>query len=97
MVIDHNMAFDGDFKVKEFLAHHVFAAQWAAICADLMVQAEYAQRLSGALDALPLACHNVPSEWHWANAEMDVPANFDLEDIQNTLNRCATPELWRTV
>lgn len=97
VVIDHNMAFDGDFKVEEFLAHHVFAAQWAAICADLVVQAEYAQRLSGALDALPLACHNVPSEWHWANAEMDVPANFDLEDIQNTLNRCATPELWRTV
>jgi len=60
-------------------------------------QVDYAQRLSGALEALPLACHNVPQEWHWANAEMDVPAKFDLEDIKNTLNRCATPELWRTV
>lgn len=97
VVIDHNLAFDRDFKAAEFLSHHVFAAQWAVICSDLVVQADYAQRLSEALEALPLACHNVPSEWHWANAERDVPANFDLKDIQNTLNRCATPELWRTV
>ncbi len=61
------------------------------------VQVDYAQRLSGALEALPLACHNVPPEWHWANAEMDVLANVDLEDIKSTLSRCATPELWRTV
>jgi hypothetical protein len=97
VVIDHNLAFDRDFSAADFLAHHVFAAQWSAICSDLMVQADYAQRLSGALEALPLACHNVPEEWHWANAEMDVPAKFDLEDIKNTLSRCATPELWRTV
>ena len=97
VVIDHNLAFDRDFKVADFLSHHVFAAQWAAIFSDLVVQVEYAQRLTEALDELPHACHNVPSEWHWANAEMDVPANFDLEVVQKTLNCCATPELWRTV
>lgn len=73
------------------------AAQWAAIGSDLVVQAEYAKRLLAALKAMPLVCHNVPSEWHWANVEMDVPANFDLQDIQKTLNRCTTAELWRTV
>lgn len=97
VVIDHNLAFDRDFKPADFLSQHVFAAQWSAICSDLVVQVDYAQRLSRALEALPLACHNVPSEWHWANPEMDVPANIGLEDIKNTLIRCATPELWRTV
>lgn len=96
VVIDHNLAFDSEFRVAEFLTHHVFAAQWTGICSDLVVQADYAQRLSVALEALPLACHNVPQAWHWANAEMDVPANVDLADIQKTLNRCTNPELWRT-
>jgi len=97
VVIDHNLAFDHNFKAGEFLMHHVFAAQWAAISADLATQDQYALRLRTALDALPLACHNVPSEWHWANNEMDVPANFAVEDIQKILNRCTTADLWRTV
>lgn len=36
-------------------------------------------------------------EWYWVNAEMDVPAIFDLDRLKNILVRCATPELWRTV
>lgn len=97
VVIDHNLAFDRQFSAEEFLAHHVFAANWPAICSDLVVQAEYSQRLSTALEGLSMACHNVPEEWHWANAEMDVPANFDLQYVQQTLNRCTTPELWSPV
>ena len=62
-----------------------------------MLQAEYSERLSDALLALPTGCDNVPPEWYWANAEMDVPATFDLDRVKNTLSRCATPELWRTV
>jgi hypothetical protein len=97
VVIDHNLAFDRQFSAEEFLAHHVFAANWPAICSDLVVQAEYSQRLSTALEGLSMDCHNVPAEWHWANAEMDVPANFDIQYVQQTLNRCTTPELWRPV
>ena len=97
VVIDHNLAFDRQFSAEEFLAHHVFAANWPAICSDLVVQAEYSQRLSTALEGLSMDCHNVPDEWHWANAEMDVPANFDIQYVQQTLNRCTTPELWSPV
>lgn len=97
VVIDHNLAFDRQFSAEEFLAHHVFAANWPAICSDLVVQVEYSQRLSTALEGLSMACHNVPEEWRWANAEMDVPANFDLQYVQQTLNRCTTPELWSPV
>jgi hypothetical protein len=97
VVIDHNLAFDINFSHDEFLAHHVFASHWAAICSDLMVQAEYSQRLSVALEGLTVDCHNVPKEWHWANTEMDVPADFDLAHVQKILNRCTTTELWRPV
>ena len=97
VVIDHNLAFDRQFSAEEFLAHHVFAANWPAICSDLVVQEEYSRRLSAALEGLSMACHNVREEWRWANAEMDVPANFDLQYVQQTLSRCTTPELWSPV
>ena len=97
VVIDHNLAFDMTFSYDEFLSHHVFASNWSSICSDLIVQADYSQRMSVALEGLTVACHNVPEEWHWVNAEMDVPANFDLAHVQQTLNRCTTPELWSPV
>jgi hypothetical protein len=97
VVIDHNLAFDMNFSYDEFVAHHVFASNWAGICSDLVVQAEYSQRMSMALEGLAEACHNVPEEWHWANAEMDVPANFELAHVQQVLNRCTTTELWSPV
>lgn len=97
VVIDHNLAFDKAFSTSDFLEQHVFAAQWSAICSDWVVQAEYAKRLSDSMQDLVLVCNNAPSEWHWANPEMDVPASLNLAFIRQTLNRCSTPELWRTV
>jgi hypothetical protein len=97
VVIDHNLAFDHDFSTTEFLENHVFSAQWPFVCSDMMVQAEYLQRLCNALEALTIACHNAPPEWHWANIENDVPSNFDLDYVHKTLSRCKTHELWRSV
>lgn len=97
VVIDHNLAFDPSFVNAEFLDQHIFGAQWDAINSDLMLQAEYATRLNEALATVRMACDNVPPEWAWANAEMDVPARFDLDIVLATLARCATPELWRSV
>jgi hypothetical protein len=97
VVIDHNQAFDRHFSMANFITDHVFAAHWQAVSTDLVLQAEYAQRLSDALQGLEVDCDNVPADWHWANIEMDVPANFDLNRIKATLARCTTPELWRTV
>lgn len=97
VVIDHNQAFDRHFSVANFITDHVFAAHWQAVSTDLVLQAEYAQRLSDALQGLEVDCDNVPADWHWANVEMDVPANFDLNHIKATLARCTTPDLWRTV
>lgn len=97
VVIDHNQAFDPDFDAQEFCQDHVFAAQWAAIHADLFLQADWSRRLSEALPLAQWACDNAPQEWHWANAEMDVPADFAPGEALALLARCTTPDLWRTV
>lgn len=97
VVIDHNQAFDRDFSVPDFLAYHVFANHWHHVSTDIVAQAEYAERMTAALDGVAADCHNAPLEWHWVNVEMDVAATYDLNRIKETLARCATPELWRTV
>lgn len=98
VVIDHNMAFDENFNVASFFDHHIFSDQWSAIASDLMMQAEFSQRLSGAFSAsFALACDNAPNEWNWENTELDIPARVDINAIRDFLLRCETPELWRTV
>lgn len=97
VVIDHNLAFDANFSVPDFIEHHIFAARWPEISTDLVLQADFSSRLSAALAEATPACENAPPEWAWMNAEMDLRANFDMEAVLATLARCATPELWRTV
>ncbi|MCW7540557.1 hypothetical protein OOT46_22285 [Aquabacterium sp. A7-Y] len=97
VMIDHNLAFDPYFDVAMFREHHVFAAQWPVLCGDLVLQDELLRRMSDALPRARWACDNAPAEWQWANAEMDVPADFDLDKVLALLARGATPELWRTV
>lgn len=97
VVIDHNMAFDPDFSASDFCQDHIFSAQWPVLCSDLVTQDEHVRRFMAALPQAQLACDNAPPEWHWANPEMDIPANFSVEEALATLSRCATPELWRTV
>lgn len=97
VVIDHNLAFDKHFSTSDFLQHHVFAEQWSAIFSDWVLRDEYAKRLSDSMQDFEIVCNNAPTEWYWANPEMDVLANFDRNFVYQTLNRCSTPELWRTV
>ena len=97
VVIDHNSAFDPDFSVDTFMKSHIFAKQWPVVCNDLVAQAQYSERLEAALQVLPAVRASAPPEWHWGNPEMDVPANFDWEAVQQTLARCTCSNFWRTV
>lgn len=90
VVIDHNQAPDPGFDAQEFCRDHVFSAQWAAIHADLLLQADWARPGQW-------ACDNAPWEWRWANAEMEVPADFAPDAALALLARRTTPDLWRTV
>nr|WP_235002286.1 HipA family kinase [Rhizobacter sp. OV335] len=96
VMIDHNLAFDRDFDAAKFLDLHIFASQWPVIANDLFLRDALRQQMNEVMPVARWACNNAPPEWSWANAEMDVPSNFDPEDALATLARCATPELWRT-
>lgn len=94
IVIDFNNAFDPHFDAKKFMECHVFASQLQSCFANLVIQAQYATRLATALQGWPIACDNLPVEWHWANPEMDVPANFDLAAATHLLERCLNETPW---
>jgi len=61
-----------------------------------MLQAEYARASGDALPALPAGCDNVPTEWYWVKAEMDVHATIDLDRMKTFLAHWASSEPWRT-
>jgi len=42
-------------------------------------------------------CEGTPEEWLWENSEFDIPARFDRAAALQVLERCATPDFWRTV
>lgn len=94
VVIDFNNAFDQAFDEREFLGTHVFADRLPGCFADLVVQAHYATRCSEALRLLDDACDNLPLEWQWANAEMDIPATLTLEAAGTLLSRCLNGNSW---
>lgn len=94
VVIDHNIALPVEFSQQEFLAEHIFRAQWPSL--DLMSLAEIQQRFCEAADAvLDEACDNVPLEWTWANPECDLPSNMDLAHVRETILRCKSDDFWR--
>ena len=97
VVIDHNQAFDPDFSAQNFADLHVFSEVFPQVYDDLVIRDAYAARLSQALDVWQEACDNAPPEWHWANPERDVPANFKLDVAKAHLDRCMTSDLWRMV
>lgn len=97
VVIDHNLALDMDFKAAEFQTQHVFADQWPALTQDLVLQAQYLQRLSEVFPMVHKALASAPEEWLWENSEFDIPARFDRAAALQVLERCATPDFWRTV
>jgi len=97
VVIDHNLAFDREFEEQGFLQVHVFGSQWHVVSGDLVARAEYQRRMTEAVSAAIKAHDTAPECWLWENSEFDVPARFDWPATLALLERCATPELWRTV
>jgi hypothetical protein len=94
VVIDHNSAFDMEFDPTEFSKHHVFSSDISATFQDLVEPDRYTKRFRKALAIWPEACQNIPEEWWFADEELTVPANFDLETTLATLNRYTDDTFW---
>jgi hypothetical protein len=97
IIIDHNQALDQNLNSADFHNLHIFREQLPSVFEDLAMRAKYAEKMSDALNVWVQACDNAPSEWHYANPEMDVPANIDLAACKALLTRCMTTDFWRMV
>lgn len=91
-VIDHNLAFDRDFKPDEFLAGHVFREHWNRVFGDLVLRQHYLSRIEGCLQNLAGLRDSIPDSWWWLD-EGD-PADVTWDEIEVVLLRARQPQFW---
>lgn len=94
VVIDHNQAFDPAFDREHFLDFHVFSQQVPSVFGDMVRRREYNHRFSVALEAWDEIRHSLPAEWFFADPEMTVPVDFDLDAAYGLLSRHEAPDFW---
>ncbi|EIJ41235.1 hypothetical protein BegalDRAFT_0315 [Beggiatoa alba B18LD] len=76
-IIDHNLAFDSDFCVHDFMATHIFREQGRHIFADKQKQIIYKQRFNDALQDWENICSMIPHEWWFIDEEQTLNVDFD--------------------
>lgn len=94
VVIDHNQAFDPDFNNDDFLEFHVFSLMRLDLFDDWERQRRYTTRFANALENWQTICDSIPREWYYADKEMTVPADINLEEILAMLELCQSDEFW---
>ncbi|MFB1490156.1 MULTISPECIES: HipA family kinase [unclassified Thiocapsa] len=96
VVIDHNQAFDLDFDPNNFFDFHVFAHQRHDISGDMLKRHDYNRRFASALGAWPVIRAGIPDAWLFADPEMTVPVDFDLDMAYQLLKRHERNDFWKT-
>jgi hypothetical protein len=94
LVLDHNQAFDPDFDPADFRDFHAFAARIPELFDNRERRDAFVQRLELALALWEQIVASIPAAWHFADSEMTVPADFDIDAALSTLRRCRSQEFW---
>ena len=84
-VIDHGNAFDPEFKLDSFLAHHVFSDSrfhWL----DIPLRRDWETRALASLKVIKTLWDRIPPEWH-ENAHGEIQHEMTLENVLFLLNR----------
>lgn len=92
VVIDHNRAFDTDFRAAQFLSTHVFAGHWNDVFGDHDLRAAYRRRMEKAIQCLPVARDSMPESWWWVDD--GVPASVSWDAITACVERCHDDAFW---
>ncbi|MBS0356797.1 MAG: hypothetical protein JSR83_23185 [Proteobacteria bacterium] len=94
VVIDHNQAFDRDFRAEDFLESHVFAGYWNRIYGDHVERERYQTKLAALLPSLPDIRASIPGPWWFVDE--GVPADVTWDEIVTCLERCRREDFWNT-
>ena len=97
LVIDHNQAFAADFDPAVFRDYHVFATAGRRVAQDQVRRRDYESRLARALAHWDDMVRKIPPEWFYADPEMTVPADFDLESMRKMVQRHEREDFWSTL
>ncbi|MBB3005058.1 hypothetical protein FHX57_007446 [Paraburkholderia tropica] len=92
IVIDYNLAFDDTFDPRQFLAGHVFAADWNSVYQDFIARPAYETRMRTALRRFEEACDKMPDDW--LEVAPGVPARLTPDKVKHVLDRVDLADFW---
>jgi len=95
VVIDHNQAFDPEFDRENFHKLHVFSSIQQSLFADFDRMQKYSENFSRALGSWERICNGIPIEWYYADKEMTVSADIDINELLEILQKCNKDEFWK--
>jgi hypothetical protein len=95
VMIDHNLAFDVDFDLPEFLLNHAFRARAATLGSDFAMRDHYNARLFSALAHWQHLLAEIPQEWWYLDPEQTVPTDFDPALALKWLSAFQSDEFWQ--
>lgn len=94
VVIDHNNAFDIDFKADKFIDEHIFSEEAKQLFANYIEKAEWQKLFRNALPLFEQALSCAPDGWKWYDLEETVLGNFDAEYCRKTIELCKNTDFW---
>lgn len=95
VVIDHNQAFDLTVNKRFLMEGHIFREQMKGFSADdFFRRNDYNSIMSAALEAWEDIVTKIPESWYYADNEMTVPVDFDLDATHQLLKRYLDDGFW---
>lgn len=96
IVIDHNVALDETVQAENFLTDHVFRDDADAVFGDMVIRAEYTQRLLSAMSHWDTILADIPEEWRYLDADFLDPVAFDWDGAYALLMAFESEAFWTT-
>lgn len=63
--------------------------------ADFDRMQKYSENFSRALGSWERICNGIPIEWYYADKEMTVSADIDINELLEILQKCNKDEFWK--
>ena len=94
VVLDHNLAFDPEFKKNEVLQYHAFRNQKDRLLGDLVNRQLYTEKFGDILSCWSDICEMVPEQWKHFDGIDSIETNFSFETAIECLRRHEQDSFW---